>query len=200
MKLLSVIPVRSYTKISYLRTVYKRLLTILLSLLCLPGIVSSAADIAGGIFNSPKGFGVSADIKASQNVVSISLFADMYGVFSRKSDIPGIKAEIFFNREILSRKLKYSTMALYAGPGASLGYLRDFRKDSPSAMGMEVSVCTDTGIEFIFREKVILDLSLALDLGLFITSKADDGESPVRFYRNGGLQFIYPQLKIMFPF
>lgn len=200
MKLLSVIPVRSYTKNSYLRTVYKRLLTILLSLLCLSGHISSAADVAGGIFNSPKGFGVSTDIKTSQNVLSFSLFADMYGVFSRESDIPGIKAEIFFNREILSRKLKYSTMALYAGPGASLGYLRDFRKDSPSAMGMEVSVCTDTGIEFIFREKVILDLSLALDLGLFISPKADDGESPVRFYRNGGLQFIYPQLKIMFPF
>lgn len=179
---------------------YKRLLTFLLSLLCLSGHISSAADVAGGIFNSPKGFGVSADVKTSQNVLSFSLFADMYGVFSRKSDVPGVRAEMFFNREILSRKLKYGTMAFYAGPGASLGYVRDFRKDFPSVMGAEVSVCADTGLEFIFREKVILDLSIALDMGLFITSKADDGESPVRFYRNGGFQFFYPQLKIMFPF
>ena len=101
------------------------LLVFFLSFLALP----SGAQESVGLFNSPKGFGAQVRFPENDGIFHSALvFVDIYGVPTSRCSNPGIRVNASRNY-ILSRRQKGEIgMSFYAGPGVTLGYLRDHDK------------------------------------------------------------------------
>lgn len=101
------------------------------------------------------------------------------------------------------------TMSLYAGPGVTLGYVRDHNKgvwfDFTSLFkenpGFVAALSGDVGCRFDFGGRVALDLSFATDAGLHIRRNEKEQKymaTSLSIYNNGLIQSFYPQLTILF--
>ena len=171
---------------------------------------ASAQRTLAGLYNSPKGFGLQVDIesKTAPEFSRIVLYADSYGIFQGRTTTPG--AVLSFTRDYIfaSQERQDVIFNLYAGAGATAGYVHDFEKGSGSLyagalsrrMGFAGALAGNIGVRADFGRRLVLDASLRADLGLFARAKDENGSVLFSFYRNGALRCLYPQLSLLYRF
>ena len=172
--------------------------------------VPSAAQESVGVFNSPKGIGATVRLQESNGIFhTATAFVDIYGVATSRCSNPGLRFNVS-RQYVLGRAQKGDVgLTFYAGPGATLGYVRDHDKglgiDFKSLFsdneGFIAAISGDAGCRFDFGGFVALDLSLASDLGIHVRKNEHEKEyfaPSVSIYNNGWMQWLYPQLTILF--
>ena len=181
---------------------------LILSLVCTP----SAAQESFGLFSSPKGIGAQIRFPEQDGVFhSACAFIDIYGVATSRCSNPGLRFSVY--RQYVLSRLQQSDVSLtfYAGPGATVGYVRDHDKgfgiDLKSLVsdneGAVAAISGDAGCRFGFGGRVSLDLSFAADIGVHV--RRNERESgyfapSLSIYNNGWMQWLYPQLTFLFSF
>lgn len=179
-------------------------------LACVFCVGASAQD--AGIFNSLKGIGASVRFPERNGVFhSATAFVDIYGIATSRCSYPGYKANFSRQYSLKTWKLDDYSIKMYAGPGLSVGYVRDHDKgrgiDLVSLIsdneGMMFAASGDIGWMFDFGGLVSLDLSFTADAGVHVrrNEKERGYWSPsLSIYNNGLMQAFYPQLTIWFRF
>ena len=168
---------------------------------------AAAQQRAFGLYNCLKGFGVNLEVAGADGefVDSYTLFADIYGFPTGRTDSPGVKfnySREFPLLEVLENNVSYS---LYAGPGFSTGLVRDFEKNYYQDLshpleknpGFIAALSGIFGCRFGFRNRIVLDLSFTLEAGLHIRKDESGGNAQVSLYKNGIFESFYPQLSIL---
>ena len=170
--------------------------TVLMLCFCLG---ARAGDRFAGLYNSPKGFGLSFCTERHESSFNTySAVADLTGVITGEHSAPGIYFNYSRNTVLRSGVKGDALCVLYAGPGVSAGYLRDAGKESYGAM---VALSGTLGGRFLFGDRIALDLSINADLGVHLREKDHKGDGIGLFlYKNGLFRTILPQLKIEYRF
>lgn len=172
---------------------YKKIL-ILFCILTGTVIACSAQDIDAGLFNSPKGFGVAVRFSGMDRGFStINLYADVTGMFDGQTNSPGVKLSYEYAFPYLRFGMDGRFMA-YAGPGVSVGFLKDNISDPH---GMLIALNCINGIQAFFDRGVTLDLSFTLEAGLHMHADLKTDSNKLSIYKNGFRQFFFPQLTIL---
>lgn len=157
---------------------------------------ASAGGLSAGIFNSYKGFGISIDYAATEEIYnSYNLYADVYGMYDGTSRSPGVKLAYLHYNKLATIDSRHARYDLYLGPGASTGYVLDHGADKRGIM-----LTADLGLAFraYFKMNVDLEFGMFTELG-FISGEAN-GKTQIRIYRNGLMHALIPTLKIMYRF
>lgn len=157
---------------------------------------ASAGGLSAGIFNSYKGFGLSIDAVATEDIYnSYNLYADVLGMYNGANRYPGIKAVYLHYNKFASINSKMADYNLYLGPGASAGYVRDHASEKPG-----IVLTADLALAFraSFKKNIDMELGMVAELG-FISEKTS-GRTQIRIYNNGLMQALIPTLKIMYCF
>ena len=186
---------------------------ILLSALLLilaPAFLAGAQEY--GLFNSPKGVGASVRLPEKDGIFhTVNAYVDIYGVATSRCSYPGYKANI--SRQYVCNRFERDgfSVSFYAGPGLSVGYVRDHDKgrgfDLTSLMadneGVALALSGDAGFFFDFGRNVFLDLSWTAEAGIHLRRNEAEktyNAASLSLYNNGLLQALYPQLTIYFRF
>lgn len=155
-----------------------------------------AGGLSAGIFNSYKGFGISIDYAATQDIYnSYNLYADVYGMYNGKSRNAGIKLAYLHYNKLATIDAKYARYDLYLGPGASTGYVLDHGADKRGIM-----LTANLGLAFRACFKMNLDLEAGMCAELGFISGESEGKTRIKMYQNGLMQALIPTLKIMYNF
>ena len=89
-------------------------------------------------------------------------------------------------------------VALYVGPGAMAGYVRDYPSDRfgpVAAFSMNAGV-----ISFFRRFPLRITVGFGADLGV-VFGKGKGGRGPVlKFYKNGAYRAYYPEMRLVYAF
>lgn len=168
---------------------------------------AGAQRVGAGIFNSLKGFGLQLDSDHFEDFYfdSFTVYADIYGIPTARSNAPGIKANYSRNYVVKVLESQYVGFDLYVGPGCTLGYVKDFevnyyRDTSVPLMknhGVVAALSGTFGCRFEFGRRILIDLSFCLDAGLHIRKDEEMGNISVGLYKNGIFQTPYPQVTIL---
>lgn len=177
------------------------------ALLC---INAGAQRVELGIFNSIKGFGLQLDSDHFEDFYfdSFTVYADIYGIPTARSNAPGIKANYSRNYVVKVFDKEDIDFDLYVGPGCTVGYVKDFEinyyRDASVPLvknhGVVTALSGTFGCRFEFGRRIIIDLSLCLEAGLHIRKNEELGNLNVGLYKNGIFQAPYPQLTILTAF
>lgn len=181
-----------------------------LALILAPAFFAGAQEY--GLFNSPKGVGASVRLPEKDGIFhTVNAYVDIYGVVTSRCSYPGYKANI--SREYVCSRFERDgfSVSFYAGPGLSVGYVRDHDKgrgfDLTSLMadneGVALALSGDAGFFFDFGRNVFLDLSWRAEAGIHLRRNEAEktyNAASLSLYNNGLLQALYPQLTIYFRF
>lgn len=183
-------------------------LLILLASVVISGTLPAQTRCAG-LFNSLKGFGLSVSNKIDEDEFnSLELFADFYGLLSGRSEYPGIKFNYTHSKVLKTWIGSDIATALYAGPGVTAGYVRDYQKGYyelrkfvfTQNYGAAAGLSGTIGFRFLFSRRISIDLSWTAELGLHLRKDEKLDTFQLRFYRNGLFLAPYPQLKLEYFF
>lgn len=158
---------------------------------------ASSRGMALGASFSPKASGLTLEIpnKKEDALNTFIISADMYGVIEGRYGA-GYKIEYFMNYDLLSWKGKDGlSIALFAGPGATAGFVRDKEKNP----GLAAGLCGDIGASFTFRASVKISLGFSAGLAYHV-SKRKGRDHAVTFYKNGIYMAPYPIIGIVYIF
>lgn len=156
-----------------------------------------AGNNAAGLFNSPKGFGVSLwcfnpdDGPAN----TFTLYADISGMPMGINDTPGIKFNYSRNFAFASYDFEQVFLAMYAGPGVSMGYVHDNGKANRGAM---LALSGTAGIHADFGKRISLSFGFSTEAGLHMRKDERFDILDLSFYKNGFFQTWQPNLSILF--
>lgn len=169
-------------------------------------IQSHAQRTSFGVYNSLKGIGAEVEIPNGGNeFTSLVAFAEIYGIPTGRCDKPGVKVRFSHNYVFKTFEEESTVFMLYAGPGVSAGYMRDFevgrRIDKTLTLtrnpGVMAALSGSFGCRFSFESRIALDLSFTADLGIHARRDEELHNIDVRMYRNGLMQSFYPELSIL---
>lgn len=169
-------------------------------------IYSNAQPASVGVYNSLKGIGATLEIPHGESeFTSIVAFTEIYGIPTGRCDSPGFKARYSHNFIFKTYEQEATIFMLYAGPGVTAGYMRDFelgrRIDKTLTLthnpGLMAALCGSLGCRFSFESRIALDLSFTADLGIHARQNEELHNIDVRMYRNGLMQAFYPELSIL---
>lgn len=175
-------------------------------------VSASAQDGVGvGVFSSPKGIGLALETPAAgESFNTFTLYADIYGIIPGRCLYPGYKFIFAHNSVFATVSGDDLLYEFYAGPGASLGYVReyepyiytDYRKFLSGNFGAVACASASVGCRVSFpRRKISLNLSWTAEGGVFLDRNEDNPSGfEVSFYRNGLFSALYPQLTISYRF
>lgn len=161
-----------------------------------------------GIFNSPKGFGITSLFKAGNSGDSfdcMTIYADIYGLPLERADYPGVK--ICYNRcnVVGAFERASSQQFLYVGPGISAGYVHDFDRSVSSMVKLSHNpgMCLSLSCRFGFlvqvpKKGINVDFSMQLEAGMHLRQDEILKQKDLTWYQNGLYQALYPQLSITF--
>lgn len=155
-----------------------------------------AGGLYAGIFNSYRGFGISMDYAATEDIInSYNLYADVYGMYDETHRNPGIKLVYLHYNKLATIDARYARYDLYLGPGASTGYVWDHAADRRG-----IILTADLGMAFraCFKRNIDMELGMFAELG-FVSGESG-GKTQIKIYQNGLLQALIPTLKIMYHF
>lgn len=174
--------------------------------LCLASLTAEAQVFSGGTFNSFKGYGLAADIPASDgNFRSVNLWADYRDLIGGETDGIGIKASFIHNFLIYNTLLPNGVgLEIYSGPGIAIGYVGD-RKSGRGAMG---AFSADVGVRLRFSRPVVISIGVTADLGLHAGKPEDEPKKPdgsgaktvLSMYENGIRHAWFPEVRVMYNF
>lgn len=182
----------------------------LLVLTVLTACFFPAAAQEFGIFNSPKGVGAQLRFPQNDGVFhAATAFVDIYGIPTSRARDPGYRFN--FSRLYVFKTLEKQdhSLTFYAGPGVSMGYVRDHDKGrlidfvslAGEYQGFMFALSADAGCRFDFGRYVALDLSFALDAGFHMRQNEKEKSyvaSNFSIYNNGLWQALYPQFTVLF--
>ena len=157
----------------------------------------SAGVEIGGWF-SQKGSGIILSFPFTDGSYGeLRINADFEQVLNGRSSVPGFRAQYWYNMRLgtvnVSDELKIRPVA---GPGLSLGYVRDFDKD----MGFLSALGGNFGLEFFFPSSPLsLYAGIAAELGAHIVLR-NRYESTMTLYTNGLRRVWQPELSVRYRF
>lgn len=159
-----------------------------------------------GVFNSLKGIGAALELqKGTEEFNSFAVYAEIFGIPTGRCSDPGVKFNWTHNFILWNIENDATVYSIYAGPGASCGYMRDFevgeRKDASLTLtknpGLMAALSGSGGCRFSFNSRIALDLSFTAELGIFVRRDEELNNFDLNLYRNGLVQCFYPQLSIL---
>ena len=163
---------------------------------------------AAGFYNSPRGFGLVFQQDAPDHSFnSFTMMADTYGLLKNKCGLPGVRFNFSRNFIMLTTGHQGCEFEFFAGPGASLGYLRDFEKNYYSRdnsvlleknPGIMTALSGTGGCHFRFSRRVDVELSWMVEIGFHLRKDEDFGNWNLAFFKNGIVKAINPQLMILY--
>ena len=182
------------------------------ALMFLAASLSEAREKRVGLFNSPKGFGLSLqmDNRDADEIRCFNVYADTYGLLSYRTYDVGISASYTHNYILGVYDYDYMRLSLYGGAGILGGYVHDyeagfFSKDADGRMlekQMGVSLCLDcnAGLGMDFDRGITIDLSISLCPGVIIRKDRDTGAALISLYKLGLINALMPQLCLYYRF
>lgn len=155
------------------------------------------------IYNSPKGFGFSYLIPSSEDgkqTSALTFATDMYGVLAGVYSTPGFK----FNVSKLGMYDIGEGFSLFAGPGFTAGYARDFHLDDflvdskeTHERGIVAALSATGGLNIAFDRAISLAFSLTAEAGIHIRKDRETSGNVLSIYKNGVYRFVYPEVSII---
>ena len=131
----------------------------------------------------------------SECFLNTDLKAEMLTYFVNRNRTPGISASVSCNyimKEWTSRN--GNKILAIAGPGVVFGYSNDFRKDKGYFFGLKGRI----GLECSFERNVSVSLTLNPILGSHMMLR--DEYIEMRYYRNGIINTVLPEIGIKYTF
>ena len=143
-----------------------------------------------GVFQSPKGVGVSVLTGRDAEMNIFTLRTDFCGVLSGRT--PEIGA----------------VFSLHAGAGVMAGWVHDFEKGVFSiydrgmthSPGIAVGAAGNIGLRADFARHITLDLSFSVFPGIHLRTNKSTGALITSFYKAGLYHAYYPQLNLFYRF
>lgn len=184
-----------------------RLLAACLLLCCAP---LRAQDRLLGVFQSPKGAGVTAmlDTAGGWETNILTLRTDLYGILTGRTRTPGVFFCYTHDYYFFSYEWDDWALLLHAGAGGMLGYAHDFEKGFFSSfdreltqpMGGVAAVTGSAGLRADFSRRLTLDVSLTAAPGIHLRTDPITGALILSFYKAGVFQTYYPQVNLLYRF
>ena len=181
------------------QSIHFPILTCLISVLItgMTSICASAQPQSIGITSSFRGFSISYDHKLKNNdsFLEMSIMADTEEFFLFRSDHPGVSASVNWN--IIFKQWLTSegnTMSLYAGPGATIGYGKDFKTEDGLHFGLQGRL----GIKCDYNKKISISACITPIIGSHMTF--DDRYVSMKYFRNGIQYALVPEIGIKYRF
>jgi hypothetical protein len=155
-----------------------------------------AGDLSAGLFNSFKGFGISVDHIANDDIYnSFTVYADIYRMPFGETAYPGIKIVYLHYNRIATINRQYSTYDIFIAPGFSTGYVRDFEKPRP---GLVTAADLSLAVKMRTEKNIDVEFGFLSEIGFI--SNSGNGKTQVGIYSNGLRQSWYPIIKLMYRF
>ena len=195
----------------YLRIVYKALHTTFLAvalLLFCPALLAQERLL--GVYQSPKGVGISAVIESNdgQEMNILTLRSDFYGFLSGRTQDVGACVSYTHNYVLYRHEGEDHVLRLHIGAGGLFGFTHDFEKGFLSAYdrqlvrkpGWTVALAGNIGIRVDFRRRLSLDCGFSILPGVHMRTDNKTGALLVGFYKAGVYNAYFPQVNLMYRF
>lgn len=132
----------------------------------------------------------------SQDNFELNVNLDMADVISGRECYPGFSIDGCYNFTFAAATFgNGEKIRGYAGPGVSLGYVRDIDGKHCLIAGM----CGNIGVEYLFNVPVSLSLSLNPTLSMAV-KRNENGFLTMGAYKNGLIYSILPHIGIRYHF
>lgn len=159
-------------------------------------INASAGNFYTGLFNSPRGFGLSIDYTTKSDIRnSFTVYADIYKLTDGSTAYPGIKIVYLHYNRIGGISGTHATYDLFIAPGFSTGYALDKDKEYP---GIVTAADLSFAMRMVPQKHFELEFGVLTEIGLI--SGVGKGGTQTGIYSNGLIQSLYPIIKIMYRF
>ena len=187
----------------------------ILGLLALLLPFGSAAHAQGqrvGLYQSPKGFGVTAsfDTASGEEMNTTTLRTDFYGFLTSRTKQIGAFLTYTHDYRVFRLEGEDYTLVVHAGAGVSLGYAHDHEAGFYSAVERErelehasggvAALAGQVGVRVDFRRHLTLDFGFSLDPGIHVRTNPSTGAVILSFYKNGIYRGYYPHLDLLYRF
>ena len=182
----------------------------LLALLLPFGTAAHAQGQRVGLFQSPRGFGVTAtfDTVSGEEMNTITLRTDFYGFLSARTRQIGAFLTYTHDYRIFWTEGEDYALIVHAGAGVSLGYAHDYEKGFYSANDRELernpggvaALAGQIGVRVDFRRHLTLDFGFSVEPGIHVRTAPDTGAVILSFYKNGIYRGYYPHLNLLYRF
>ncbi len=183
---------------------------LLLALLLPFGPAVRAQGQRVGLYQSPKGFGVTAtfDSASGEEMNTVTLRTDFYGFLSGRTRQVGALLTYTHDYRIFRMEGEDYAMILHAGAGVSLGYAHDYENGFYSSYDRELThqkggvaaLAGLIGLRVDFRRHLTLDFGFTLEPGFHVRTDPDNGAVILSFYKNGIYRGYYPHLNLLYRF
>lgn len=122
--------------------------------------------------------------------------AELGEIFANRADVPGVSASFTWNHVIRSWvSAEGNEVRMYTGPGLAIGKCKDFMMKDGAFFGLKCRFGADCS--FLGR-KIIISACVAPILGTHM--KITDNLLEMRYYRNGLISAIVPEIGIRYMF
>ena len=170
---------------------------ILMAAMLMPSFTLRAQPKAVGASFSFTGISVSYEHSLSNDnaFIETSLKAECCEAFSSRAEYPGISASATWN--VILKQWSSSegnSLRLFAGPGAIIGYGRDFKSKDGLIFGLKGRV----GIECEFSRNVTISALISPVIGSHFTFEGNFVS--MKYYRNGLQYGLVPEVGIKYSF
>lgn len=162
-----------------------------------------------GLFQSPKGIGVTAMFESADGgeLDILTLRTDFCGLLTGRTEHLGVS--ICYTHDYAFYKLwgDQFDLTLHAGAGGLIGYVQDWEKGLFSQydrafthnQGLAVALAGNIGLRFDF-DRLSLDLSFTVAPGVHLRTDNEANTLLLTYYRAGTYHAYFPQLNIMYYF
>lgn len=179
-----------------------RIIFTLALILCSTGAFAQNRFVRAGIINSPKGFGVAAQLPTGSESIlnSVYITADLEGVLEGVESLPGIKFTYLHQNVLKSGAIRDDVdYSLYIGGGFSGGFVRDFGSENLNH-GLMLGMAAGTGVLFTFRGNIDIAIDVTGEFGLHLREDEKYSTLDLAWYENGVVKALIPQLIIYYKF
>jgi hypothetical protein len=153
-------------------------------------------SLALGTFHSPKGLGLCIESQMDDTSFdSLDIVADMFGILRGDYSIPGIKATYYRGIVLNHHRGDGFDSDFYAGPGVTVGYVRDIHEPFSAVAGMAGVV---GGRLYFDSKRLVVCMEAGLDLALELNRNNRYRNIDLSIYKAGIYHVFYPQIRILY--
>lgn len=163
-----------------------------------------------GLYQSPKGVGISAVIESAGGLEMdiLTLRSDFYGMLSGRTQEAGVCISYTHDYVLYRQENDEYGFRIHIGAGGLFGFTHDFEKGFFSAYerrlerkhGWTGALAGNAGLRFDFARNLSMDLSFSILPGIHLRTDDKTGALLVSFYKAGVYHAFYPQFNLMYRF